>query len=99
MPKLARYRRRKAEAAALKASRYHDVPFVNEPLKVDRDVAAEGIEAAQKDARARRAFEAFWCRCGNPSGNVTYHPDRQRGAACSKHHWTCDDCSRVVQVG
>jgi hypothetical protein len=38
---------------------------------------------------------AMWCRCGNPSNNVTFHGD----APGVKHHWTCDDCDKVVQVG
>lgn len=42
-----------------------------------------------------RAMDAMWCRCGNKSGNITYHDD----APGSKHHWTCDDCGKVVQVG
>lgn len=48
---------------------------------------------AQRDAYDRMV--AMWCRCGNSSGQVTFHDD----APGSKHHWTCDDCGKVVQVG
>lgn len=49
------------------------------------------------DARAREL--AQWCTCGNPSRDVKYHPDNQRGAAYRKHHWTCKDCGKVTQIG
>lgn len=45
------------------------------------------------------AFRAFWCQCGNKSGNVTYHADDPRSKVCKKHHYTCDECQKVVQVG
>jgi hypothetical protein len=58
--------------------------------------------APRKDKRRKsaeqKAHEAFWCFCGNPSGNHTYHDDNER-RICRKHHWTCDDCGKVVQVG
>ena len=37
----------------------------------------------------------IWCRCGNHSGQVTFHDDTPN----SKHHWTCDDCGKVMQIG
>ena len=37
----------------------------------------------------------MWCRCGNKSGMTTFHDDRNG----VKHHWTCDDCGKVTQVG
>lgn len=40
-----------------------------------------------------------WCRCGNKSEQVTYHDDDPRSKVCTKHHWTCDDCGKIVQVG
>lgn len=45
-----------------------------------------------------KALEDFWCHCGNPSGDVEFHDDGE-GAACSKHHYTCGDCGRVLQIG
>lgn len=52
------------------------------------------ITAAQKAAE-----EAFWCRCGNPSGESIFHDDNEPGAICSKHHYTCRDCGAVTQTG
>lgn len=36
-----------------------------------------------------------WCHCGNHSGNTKFHDDTKY----LKHHWTCDDCSKIVQYG
>jgi hypothetical protein len=38
---------------------------------------------------------AMWCKCGNPSNNAIFRDD----APSVKHHWTCDDCGKVVQIG
>jgi hypothetical protein len=45
--------------------------------------------------KSKIAAAKFWCRCGNPSGNVDFHDD----APGSKRHWTCADCGKVTQVG
>lgn len=40
------------------------------------------------------AAEAIWCRCPDSPGS-NYVPD----APGSKHHWCCDDCGKVTQIG
>jgi len=45
-----------------------------------------------------RAEENFWCKCGNPSGESTFH-DEGEGPEISKHHYRCNDCHKVTQVG
>jgi len=40
----------------------------------------------------------LWCSCGNPSKNTQYIPDNV-SSVCNKHHWVCDDCGKIVQVG
>lgn len=47
------------------------------------------ITQKQKDAE-----DNFWCRCKKSSGSL-YVPD----SADSKHHWVCEDCGNVTQVG
>lgn len=50
-------------------------------------------------AKFQRAQD-IWCKCGNPSGQVSYHDDVIKGGKLvSKHHWTCDDCGKVTQIG
>ena len=43
--------------------------------------------------------ENMWCKCENKSGQVTYHEDDEDGAAVLKHHWTCNDCGKIKQIG
>ena len=45
-----------------------------------------------------RAFNAFWCRCGNPSEEIDFFDDGQH-PGCEKHHYRCRDCGKVTQVG
>lgn len=52
-------------------------------------------QMTESQCRSYVAAQEMWCRCGNPSGNSTYHPDEPG----SKHHWTCDDCGKVTQIG
>ena len=47
--------------------------------------------------------EDFWCdgKCDtikNEEYNATYIADGD-SIICSKHHWRCDDCGKIVQVG
>jgi len=37
--------------------------------------------------------EAMWCRCKMSSGS-SYVPDGRM-----KHHWVCDDCGKITQIG
>lgn len=60
-----------------------------------RCVTCDGAGTIEKSLAD--AMEDFWCRCGNPSGDVTLHGEGS--AICGKHHYTCDDCGRIVQVG
>ena len=39
-----------------------------------------------------------WCSCGNPSQETIFHDDNTR-KICSKHHWTCQDCGKIIQIG
>ena len=40
----------------------------------------------------------LWCQCGNPSEDVTFYDDGQ-GSACHKHHYCCNNCGKVLQIG
>lgn len=63
---------------------------------IDCDGAGEITETkATALAAMRKRIAEMWCKCGNPSTHCTYHDD----APGSKHHWTCDDCGQVTQVG
>lgn len=52
-------------------------------------------------AATAKAFEdakEIWCKCGNPSGESSYHGDHS-GGVISKHHYTCNDCGKITQIG
>jgi len=44
------------------------------------------------------AHPDFWCRCGNPSEDVAFYADGQHPEV-HKHHWRCNDCGSVLQIG
>jgi hypothetical protein len=50
------------------------------------------VTEVQRDGIERR--NDLWCKCGAKSGS-TFHPD----AFSIKHHYTCNDCGKVVQIG
>lgn len=55
--------------------------------------------AYQRLKRQKAAEKAFWCVCGNDPRDTHYNPDGTPGAATSKHHWVCNNCGKVTQVG
>jgi hypothetical protein len=63
-------------------------------------VDCEGVGKVDQETIEAIEYEKnMWCKCGNPSGDATYHPDGERGAIVHKHHWTCNDCNKVYQLG
>lgn len=44
--------------------------------------------------RMYRAMQNAWCKCGKDYGS-DYHPDN----AGMKHHYTCQKCGKITQVG
>jgi hypothetical protein len=54
--------------------------------------SVSATEAQQNADKA--AFTALWCGCKTSSGS-SYVPD----CGSVKHHWTCDDCGKVTQIG
>lgn len=39
----------------------------------------------------------LWCSCDNSSG--ASYVDDNVSKKCRKHHWTCNDCHKIVQIG
>lgn len=55
-------------------------------------------DAQARDLESYKKFEEkAWCKCGNPSGDVKYHPKGMK--YCAKHCYTCKDCGKLVQIG
>jgi hypothetical protein len=60
----------------------------NKPMTAKQ--AASFTKAAEREKKK-------WCSCANSKGSH-YVPDRA-SRVCSKHHWVCDDCGKITQVG
>ena len=52
-----------------------------------------------KTARLIEYEKNMWCKCKNPNpNNVRYYKDNEH-PQLSKHHWRCNVCEKVVQIG
>lgn len=47
-----------------------------------------------KDAAEIKFSLTRWCHC-EVQGDPIYHPDTRK----MKHHWTCSNCGKIVQIG
>lgn len=76
-----------------------DGSFKTEPsLEIDC-MHCDGTGEMDKEQKETYNYaQNMWCNCGNPSGKSNYHPDG-KGKWVSKHHYTCDDCDHVTQIG
>ncbi len=43
----------------------------------------------------------MWCKCSDRSDHATYHADGQTPWrwCVHKHHWHCNECAKIVQIG
>lgn len=57
----------------------------------------KGVVDAKEQKRRDEANDAFWCKCKEEHG-VTFYDDGE-GHLCTKHHYVCNNCHKVVQVG
>lgn len=55
-------------------------------------------EISIEEENKLKRFNALWCKCGNPSGNIKYYKDGEH-PECAKHCWVCCDCGRLTQIG
>lgn len=47
--------------------------------------------------KQRAAEKKLWCSCDGDNG-ATY-VDNNVSKVCSKHHWICNKCKKILQVG
>lgn len=45
-----------------------------------------------------KEMNKLMCDCGNPSKETTFYDDGE-GDLCTKHHYICDDCNLIFQIG
>jgi hypothetical protein len=59
---------------------------------------ALGYETTEDLYAAMKEANKLMCECGNPSKETTFY-DNGEGELCDKHHYICDDCDLIFQVG
>ena len=64
---------------------------------IDCDGKPISDEEAQAIKEQKEWEEKQWCKCGHKIG-VTYVADGV-SKICSKHHYICNDCKKIVQIG
>lgn len=68
------------------------------PVDIDcMNCEGTGVVDSVKQKQREEAEDAFWCKCEDDHG-VTFYDDGE-GDACHKHHYCCNKCGKVVQVG
>jgi rubredoxin len=65
-----------------------------ESIELDCPTCASTGKVTTQKAEALRREVDLWCRCTEPHDS-TYHPDTRR----MKHHWTCNGCGKITQIG
>jgi len=62
--------------------------------KVDIEIYGS-LENAKKE---KAKEEKLWCKCKDSHHGAYYVPDGQN-RQCHKHHWRCNQCKKIVQIG
>jgi len=76
-----------------------DGTFKEEPPVQITCVFCDGKGEVTKDKlKFIEHYNSIWCKCGNPSGETDFYNDNEHDEI-KKHHWRCQDCGKVVQIG
>lgn len=71
----------------------------SEPPMVIDCVLCHGKGVVNKSQlRLLEQEKAMWCRCEKPSEGTTFHDDGEC-RQCRKHHYHCENCGKITQVG
>lgn len=81
----------------------YDPPMDKPPLMLDCHLCDGKGLISQERHQAMLEQSKIWCNCEESSG-VSYHEDDNsqiygNGVTCSKHHYSCNDCGLIVQIG
>ena len=60
------------------------------------DIELFGSLESAKEAKAE--MDKLWCKCKDSNHGAYYVPDNQH-PECDKHHWRCNSCKKIVQIG
>lgn len=68
------------------------------PVDIDCVICDGGGTVTRAKLESIEHEKRIWCECGNPSEDVNFWDDGE-GYWVTKHHYTCKDCGKVVQIG
>ena len=74
-----------------------------ETVEIDCVICDGGIHPlseseAKQELQDQEDEKALWCTCNKSKSDAIYVPDG-KSRVCSKHHWICRDCRKIVQIG
>lgn len=62
-------------------------------------IGCNGTGQITKEQKSAIDFEKnMWCKCGHENGSH-YVPDNSKRGVISKHHYVCNDCGKITQIG
>jgi len=79
------------------------LPTVVEIVEIDCVICDGGLHPlseseAKQELQDQEDEKALWCTCNKSKSDAIYVPDG-KSRVCSKHHWICGDCRKIVQIG
>jgi phage FluMu protein Com len=72
--------------------------IVNDTLEMKCFECKGTGQITEAEMKVIKAEKAMWCKCGNPSGQTMFVDDGE-SKKCAKHHWVCEDCGKITQIG
>ena len=69
-----------------------------ESMEIDCVVCKGKGVATAGQLRLLEAEKNMWCKCEKPSDTATFHDDGEC-RQCKKHHYHCENCGKITQVG
>jgi hypothetical protein len=75
-------------------------PETKKQIKLDCVACAGTGQVTTAILKQIEKEKKMWCKCEDRDPHaVTYHKDNEKGALVRKHHWTCNECNKIVQIG
>ena len=55
-------------------------------------------EEWEKQQATRKAMKKVWCQCKD-EGETRFFDDGECNCGVHKHHWHCENCGKITQIG
>lgn len=73
---------------------HNEPPVIMSCIRCDGSGKVDPIKIAKEE----KASKDFWCECDNHDAGSTYVDDGV-SSRCSKHHYVCNVCNKITQIG